>query len=129
MSRESDYQRQYYRANRERILATGRKWRAANLEWCRARSQAWYEAHRGECPAANRKRNYGLTPAAFESMKAAQQNRCAICGQEAKLCVDHDHATGKVRGLLCGPCNQGLGNFKDSKALLLAGADYIGKNV
>lgn len=42
-----------------------------------------------------------------------------------RLCIDHDHETGRIRGLLCWPCNTALGAFNDSKALLLRAIDYI----
>jgi hypothetical protein len=67
-------------------------------------------------------------------MVEAQRNRCAICGDEpvaggvkaaSRLHVDHDHATGKVRDLLCNRCNQGIGYFKDDPDLFAAAADYI----
>lgn len=50
---------------------------------------------------------------------------CVICGSEEKLVVDHDHATGKVRGMLCNHCNRGLGHFKDSPMLLEFAAQYL----
>ena len=57
-------------------------------------------------------------------MLAAQEGRCAICNNPAK-CVDHDHATGKVRGILCAGCNRALGFMFDKPALLRRGAEYL----
>lgn len=62
-------------------------------------------------------------------MLAAQGGTCAICGKECdihrNLAVDHDHESGKVRGLLCQNCNVGLGHFKDNPALLQQAIDYL----
>jgi hypothetical protein len=50
---------------------------------------------------------------------------CMICRVKEKLVVDHDHDTGRVRGLLCHGCNLGLGKFKDSTELVQKAADYL----
>jgi hypothetical protein len=82
------------------------------------------------------KKKYGLTPADYANMLAAQGGVCAICnsaepmkhkktGQAFELSVDHDHRTGKVRGLLCHACNTGMGKFEDSVELLLSAVTYL----
>jgi hypothetical protein len=81
---------------------------------------------------------YGITQADYDAMFARQGGRCAICGSDsnfvtikrldgkpANFAVDHDHDTGKVRGLLCHGCNQGLGKFKDSVELLRLAVAYL----
>ena len=52
-------------------------------------------------------------------------NLCCICGEKQELVIDHDHRTGKVRGLLCGSCNKGLGFFKDNKKYLNSAIKYL----
>lgn len=74
------------------------------------------------------KRKYGLTPAAFERQLIEQNYRCAICwGQLTRPSthVDHDHATGAFRGLLCHNCNMGLGHFRDDVLSLTNAIRYI----
>lgn len=77
-------------------------------------------------------RSYGITPEEFESMKLAQGNKCAICGSadwgRPSPSIDHDHETGKVRGLLCNRCNRTLGLAEDSIPLLIKMAKYLRKN-
>jgi hypothetical protein len=77
-----------------------------------------------------RHRNFGVTPDQYRQQLAAQENCCAICktpvtNLSRQLAVDHDHATGKLRGLLCLKCNTALGKFGDSEELLLAALDYL----
>lgn len=71
------------------------------------------------------KRAYGLSAAEWEAKAAAQGGACAVCGTVTVLHVDHDHETERVRGLLCLNCNQGLGKFKDSVAVLTSAASYL----
>ncbi|KKN82234.1 hypothetical protein LCGC14_0310470 [marine sediment metagenome] len=73
---------------------------------------------------------YGIVEGEYEDLLVEQEGGCAICHvtpfpDERKLGVDHNHRTGKVRGLLCGKCNSGLGLFLDDPDLLRTAAKYI----
>ena len=73
-------------------------------------------------------RNYGISKAEYIRMLLDQEGVCAICKQpptKKELAVDHDHKTNKVRGLLCIPCNLGLGYFKDNPELVRTAANYL----
>lgn len=107
----------------------------------RNRAEKFYTSARGRTCATCRKarsrtnsRNrriletYGLTEAEYDSLFAAQDGRCAICGgvRRQKLSVDHRHADGLVRGLLCRLCNgRLLTAARDLPAVLRAAADYL----
>lgn len=70
-------------------------------------------------------KSLGMTTAGFENMMVSQNGQCAICGDNVKLCVDHCHTTGFVRGLLCNNCNIGLGMFRDDPHRLVAATEYL----
>jgi hypothetical protein len=64
------------------------------------------------------KRRYNVTPEQVDQMKIDQSFLCALCKTvPQKWCVDHDHTTGKVRGMLCGPCNVLLGGYEKMKKI------------
>ena len=65
------------------------------------------------------------TNADVEAIARSQNFRCAICGNPGKLFIDHDHVTGKVRGMLCRKCNIGLGHFGDSASFLASASTYL----
>lgn len=71
---------------------------------------------------------YGITLEDKKSMLAFQRGLCAICGIGIDIIsghVDHDHLSNKVRGLLCGSCNRGIGLLKDSEDILLKAIQYL----
>jgi hypothetical protein len=68
---------------------------------------------------------YDLSHEEFERMFSDQGGRCKICRREARLCVDHCHESGKVRGLLCSGCNRGLGFFRDDSKALSNAVQYL----
>jgi hypothetical protein len=72
-------------------------------------------------------RKYGIDRARVEQMLDEQGGLCLICQRDlaGKGHVDHDHETGEVRGILCFPCNGGLGQFRDDKELLLRAVQYL----
>lgn len=74
----------------------------------------------------DRGRRYGLTQQGYDQLLKKQDGRCP-CGTKGNLHIDHDHKTGEVRGLLCGPCNRTIGMAKDSPERLVAMAIYLGE--
>jgi hypothetical protein len=71
------------------------------------------------------KRRYGIGAAEVEEMIAKQGGVCAICRERKAEHVDHDHVTGKVRGILCFGCNGGLGQFQDNTDWLARAIEYV----
>jgi hypothetical protein len=71
------------------------------------------------------RRRYGITAEDADAMLVDQDGVCAICRSAPAVHVDHDHATGQVRALLCFNCNGGLGQFKDNPMALHAAAYYV----
>lgn len=74
-------------------------------------------------------RTYGLLPGEYQRIYELQGGRCAICprskGLRKRLAVDHDHATGLIRGLLCTVCNRFLGHIRDDPAAGVAITEYL----
>jgi hypothetical protein len=82
-----------------------------------------YKVARGK-----RIRSYGISEDEFDQMMINQEGKCYICKGDngsIALCIDHDHLTGKVRGLLCNKCNRGLGLFSDDLVLLKRAMNYL----
>jgi len=76
------------------------------------------------------KKNYGITLDQYEQKLKDQDSRCPLCKTHQselprRLAVDHNHDTGKIRGLLCGDCNRALGLFKDNPEICINAANYL----
>ena len=94
----------YRQENREKVRETNRRWNFA--------------------------KHFGITIDDYKVMFENQEGRCAICKVHQTdlpraLDVDHCHKTGKIRGLLCGGCNRGLGGFRDNDDILLMAIEYL----
>ena len=71
---------------------------------------------------------YGMTADQYQEMLAIQDGCCAVCRRKqvrCRLAVDHDHHTGRVRGLLCDSCNRAIGQFGDDPARIRQAAEYL----
>jgi hypothetical protein len=103
---------------RERRRAYLAAYRADNADALAVGKRAWHLKSR-----------FGITQDEFERLLKEQGNRCAICSRDDPAGrgwhVDHCHRTGRVRGLLCKPCNNGLGLLNDDPVLMRAAANYI----
>ncbi len=100
-----------------------------------ARSDAKRAADAELKRASDRLLNYGMTPEEYDAHVLEQDGKCAICRVDGeRLDVDHNHATGEFRGLLCNPCNVRLGYFQklgssryfESHGLIPRVLEYIG---
>jgi hypothetical protein len=116
-ARQREYIRQYRGDNPERRREYSRQYRAAHPEVARDKRRRFLL------------RLYGITPADYDQLLAAQNGGCAICGEAPaagkRLVVDHDHKTGRVRGLLCDKHNRALGALNDDPALVLAALYHL----
>jgi hypothetical protein len=132
-NRANEKRRQRYDEDpeyRERRLASGRDFREKTKEKLEADPEAKQKAR--DRARAHRWRNkyniVDMTLEEFGRRRVRQGGVCKICKIEKPnetLCVDHDHATGMTRGLLCRKCNSGLGYFDDSLWRVLCAAGYL----
>lgn len=116
-------------AQRARKNELARRRRAENPEHVRAKFRTYYD------PVATRERKlrerYGIGIAHVEALIAEQGGCCALCSValadilSRRVHVDHDHATGKVRGVLCVSCNTALGKLGDGEEGLLRALAYV----
>jgi hypothetical protein len=108
-------------------IARVMKWQRENRDRYleRQRSYRGTPAKRIANRKSHLKRKYGLTQEAFDEMLAAQGGGCAICGKPNPDNVDHDHVTGRVRGILCWNCNVGVGQFEDDIERLITATAYL----
>lgn len=104
-------------------------WSKDNFKWLEPLGRGTQEEMRTYQWRWHLKNRYGITQADVDAMLAAQDGKCAGClcdlATASKVCVDHDHITRKVRGLLCDPCNKSIGQLNDKSATLRRLADYL----
>lgn len=127
------YGRTYRKEHRDEKLAMQRSWRQRNKRRFLDTVQRYRKNHPEKTRQWAVKHIYGLTP----EQDTALGMRCHICGMETTICsgkkgggrtkrtIDHDHVTGKIRGVLCGLCNAGLGHFRDNPRLLMLAIEYL----
>lgn len=118
----NERRRKYYRTaeGHEKLKVCKRNW--ARKESSKKRHTAW-----------RLKNQYGITVCEYENMLTAQNNSCVLCGinfnnTSQGPCIDHDHNSHVVRGLLCSKCNWALGLFYDDIVRLQKAIDYLVKN-
>lgn len=128
------YRKDGYRSNcRQCCVINSQKYRKLHPEIFKLQRRRYYDKKKKENPYYQRKYQlksyYNLELDNYENMIKEQNGICAICNQRTdKLCVDHNHSTGKVRQLLCTRCNHGLGNFRENINFLENAIIYIRKH-
>lgn len=123
---------------REAAKARNKKWRLKNPEKVKASPYKYYAKHPHNKKNLHLRRKYGLVLDDIYQIVELQRG-CAIChspsprkisrtGGPGEWTVDHDHKTGKVRGIVCHPCNVALGMANDDPTVLRRMADYLEEN-
>jgi len=142
------YSKQYYENNKEKLLERKKQYYANNKKKCNERDKKYRDnnsekikkvkkqytaTHKKETKNLNLKRCYGITIEQYDQMFNVQEGKCKVCGKHQNelkqpLSVDHNHITGKVRGLLCPNCNTILGYAKDDINILQNVINYLKEN-
>jgi Recombination endonuclease VII len=124
----SEFRKKPENRNKDRIL--GILWRKKNPEKAKEQSRKARERHPDKSRKFFLKDLYGMTIEQYNLLFEKQQGKCAICERHQseltkRLHVDHNHNTGKTRGLLCHYCNTALGSFKEDITLLNKAIEYL----
>lgn len=115
------WDKQHYKDNREECIKYAKEYRENHPKKVKKVKEQYRKTEKGKeiRRKARVEYKYGLSHKDWEGLWYAQDGRCAICDKfftkMRDICVDHNHETGKVRGLLCSQCNIGLGYVEDSE--------------
>ena len=126
----------YRESSKVKHRGWSRKWRKSHKD----KYREWMKEWRANNPERTReieekatlKKRYGVTPEDYDRMLEERGGCCEICGRSGvdckrSLCIDHDHLTGNLRGLLCVKCNLGIGYFGDNTTMLENAKMYLTK--
>lgn len=133
--RKLTYMSAYRAANREACRRSCRAsyaaYAAAHPDELREQRRSYYLAHREEYRFKKLRDLYGMDVMSFEKMLDSQGHACAVCGTRRPgghgWCVDHDHVSGIVRGILCPNCNTGIGHLGDDAERVEKALAYLRK--
>lgn len=121
----------YYLAHKDEVLARNRAYQASHKEDISKKTKAYLLTHTEERRQAKRLYYYGISRASFNSILDEQGGVCGVCkkshwgGRHGTPHVDHDHKTGRVRGILCQKCNIALGMVDDNPSIARSLANYL----
>lgn len=119
--------------NKDKVKEINKRWRKNNPEKALATQMNWFAKNPEKMRMSHLYNTFGITWDDYLVIMEKQNGECAICGKNCKengrlLCVDHDHRTGVIRGLLCTKCNSGLGFLKDDIGILQRAISYLEVN-
>jgi hypothetical protein len=144
MERRNNLSKEWKKNNPEKVSISGKKWYQNNLE----KRREYRLMNKDRINSNNKKfkrkwslkHKYGITVTEYEELLKKQNGVCAICSSSEtrtyknketvveSLCVDHDHKTNKIRGLLCQKCNSAIGLFMENSELLEKAIIYLKNN-
>jgi hypothetical protein len=117
----NEYDREYYLKNKERLKKQRNE-----------QAKEYYLNHKEQRKEYVLQKLYNITLEQYNNMLKSQDNKCAVCKndfeQNDKICIDHNHNTNQVRGLLCHNCNIILGMANDNKEILQNAINYLNIN-
>lgn len=122
--------------NPEKDKQNQKVWVSNNRQYVNNNWKNYRLLNKDKWKSVHLKRNFNMSLTEFQKILTDQNHLCAICKNpesiidkrnnvKRSLSVDHDHNTGKIRGLLCTNCNQGIGKLKDDPNILREAANYI----
>ena len=130
-----EWGKSYYKNNKPKMVEYNRNYRLINKEKLSNQKKEYYRRNKDKIAQRGLLYKYKITSDDYSNMLNKQDGKCAICNRIEKsitknkkikpLGVDHDHKTGKIRGLLCTNCNVGLGYFEDDPDILIKAIKYL----
>ena len=122
--------KKHYNVNRIKILAKQAKYQRKNKSNINNYHRKYFKLNPDKAKGFQLKYKYGISLQEYNLLLDTQGNRCAICDKHISkmnraMDVDHNHITGRVRGLLCSRCNKAIGLFEDNKELLIKAVNYF----
>ena len=128
--KEKRYSSGYRSWCKQCICTYNHGWNKRNPQSRVAATQKWKRNNPHKPISARLKKAYGITLEEYEGLLAQQGNRCAICSADkpggiGRFHVDHDHVTGRVRGMLCNNCNTAIGLMRENTTILRSAIEYL----
>lgn len=123
--------KEYYHNHKEAHRNTSRRYKNRNRNKVRAAGRKYYHNNKTKDKAYKLRKLYGISLEEYADKSQAQNEVCLICGRintkNRDLCVDHNHQTGRIRGLLCTGCNIRLGWFENNMETILKYLESYGQ--
>lgn len=142
MAYSKEQRKEYYLKNKEKLKEYSRKYNLKNKEQAKKHSKKYYLNHKKERKKWNfknkekfkeyyLKHRYNITLDQLKQMFISQNGVCAICKEKfanrKAMHIDHNHVNGKVRALLCPPCNYAVGNVRENIEYAKSLVEYLQK--